>query len=361
MKKNPLLPRECVLGIEPYQPGKPVEEVKRELGVARAIKLASNENPYGPSPRVRAALRREIGRVHIYPDSACFTLTRDLARYLQCREEEIIIGNGSNELLVLLGMAYLGPEDEVLTSQMTFVVYETVARLMNAKLVATPPRDYSYDLEAMARKISPRTRLVFISNPNNPTGTVVDPHALKRFLDRIPPACLAVLDEAYYEYADDSRMGPTVQWVRERQNLVVLRTFSKAYALAGLRVGYGIMPPEVKSILDRIRPPFNVNSLAQVAAIAALADQPYMRQCVEKTRTERKRVGDALTAMGFKAVPSQANFLFLQGRRAESRACAQALMKAGVIVRPFPGPYLRMTLGLEAENNKCLRAMRAFA
>jgi len=353
-----LLPRPAIADILPYQPGKPVAEVERELGIARAIKLASNENPFGPSPRVRAALRQAAGSVNIYPDGACYYLRHALARNYKYHPEEIIVGNGSNELLVLLGLAYLNPGDEVLTSQMSFVVYRMVARLMQAKLTAIPMRDYTFDLEAMTRALTSRTKIVFIANPNNPTGTLLDARILRRFIDRVPPGCLVVLDEAYYEYVDPRLRSKSLDWVRERRNLVVLRTFSKAYALAGLRVGYGMVSPEVKQAIERVRDPFNVNSLAQIAALAALEDRAYMQQCVQLVKTERERIGKELAELGLKVIPSQTNFIFTQLPRGESQAVAHALMRRGIIIRPFPGPYIRITLGRVVENNKMIQAMK---
>jgi histidinol-phosphate aminotransferase len=345
--------------ITPYQPGKPIEEVERELGISNAVKLASNENPLGPSPRVRAALRRAAGDVHRYPDGACFSLRAALSRRLGVKPGEILLGNGSNELLSLLGLAYLREGDEVLTSRQTFVVYEMVALLANAKYVDVPLRDFAYDLDALGRAVTPATRMVFIANPNNPTGTAVDPKALKAFVAGVPDHCLVVLDEAYYEYMDPAYQADTLSWVRERNNLVVLRTFSKAYALAGLRVGYGVAPVSVAQAIERVRDPFNVNSLAQVAAQAALADRAYVKQVVSLARRERKRLAKMLTALGFTVIPSQANFLFVKLPQGDGQTLYQGMLKRGVIVRPMRGPFVRITLGREAENDKMLRALLA--
>ncbi len=344
--------------ITPYQPGKPIEEVERELGIARAIKLASNENPLGPSPAVKAALARAIRDVHRYPDGACFNLRAALSRRLGVKPDALLLGNGSNELLSLLGLAYLRPGDEVLTSRQTFVVYETVALLANAKFITVPLRDYAYDLDAMAKAVTPATRLVFISNPNNPTGPAVNPDALKTFVDGVPEQCLVVLDEAYYEYMDSAYQADTLSWARERNNLVVLRTFSKAYALAGLRVGYGVAPVSVGQALERVRDPFNVNVLAQAAALAALGDRAYVKRVVSLAKRERKRVAKALSILGCEVAPSQANFVFVKVPRGDGQALYQRLLRRGVIVRPMPGPFVRITLGREAENDKMLTALK---
>jgi histidinol-phosphate aminotransferase len=353
-----LSPRSCITQIQPYQPGKPVEEVERELGIAQAVKLASNENSFGPSPRVRAALQKAVTQVHVYPDGACYSVRLAIAKYARCQPEELILGNGSNELLVLLGMAYLNPGDEVLSSQMSFVIYNMVADLMGAKFVGPPMRDFTYDLDAMARAITPKTKIIFIANPNNPTGTFIESGALRRFIDHVPARCLVVLDEAYFEYVDQSLVGKTLDWVRERNNVVVLRTFSKAFALAGLRIGYGVVPPEVRQNIERVRDPFNVNQFAQVAAIAALDDKAHMRKCVAYTKTERKRISKALTQFGLKVVPSQTNFLFVEFPKSEGNQVSQALMQQGIIIRPMPGPYVRITLGKVTENNKMLKAIK---
>lgn len=345
--------------IAPYQPGKPVEEVERELGIARAIKLASNENPLGPSPAVKAALARAVREVHRYPDGACFNLRAALSRRLGVQPDELLLGNGSNELLSLLGLAYLRPGDEVLTARQSFAVYELVALLANATFTAVPLRAYAYDLEAMAKAVTPATRMVFIANPNNPTGAAVDPKKLKAFVDGVPGQCLVVLDEAYREYMDPAYLADTLSWVRERNNLVVLRTFSKAYALAGLRVGYGVAPVSVGQALERVRDPFNVNALAQAAALAALADQASVRRVVSLAKRERKRVSKALAGLGCAVAPSQANFVFVEAPRGDGQALYQKVLRRGVILRPMPGPCVRITLGTPAENDRMLRAMKA--
>jgi len=355
---NRLTSRTQIEGMQPYQPGKPIEEVERELGITAVIKLASNENTLGPSVRVKNAVKNAVDKMQLYPDGACFYLRQALAKQLKCRPDTLMIGNGSNELLVLLGLAYLNPGDEVLTSQMSFVVYKTVAQIMGAEFIAVPMRDFAYDLEAMAKKFTPKTKMIFIANPNNPTGTLVDAKVLRNFINRIPGSCLIVLDEAYFEYVDPQWAVNTIDWVRERKNLVVLRTFSKAYGLAGLRIGYGVAAPGVTQTIERVRDPFNVNSLAQVAAIAALGDQAYMKKCVALAKSERKRVAKELRQMGFKVVAGQTNFLFTKLNPTDSKDLVDTLMQRGIIVRPFPEGYARITLGKVAENNKMLRALK---
>lgn len=351
--------RACVRDILPYQPGKPIDDVKREFGLAQVIKLASNENPLGASPRAKRAAAVALKDAAMYPDGGCFYLRQALARRLGVAPAMILLGNGSNELLVQLGEAYLNPGDELLTSQMTFVVYATTAQLMNAKLVQTPLRDYAFDLEAMARALTPKTRMVFIANPNNPTGTAVEPAALARFMKRVPESCLVVLDEAYFEYADRGRMADTVGWVKAgRPNLVVLRTFSKCYGLAGLRVGYGVAHPAIVQTIDRVRTPFNVSIPAQAAALAALSDQAHVRRSVALARRERLWLWKQLKAAGFEAVPSQANFIFARVPSGDGRALFEALQRRGVIIRPMGGPYVRITAGTRPQNEKLIKALK---
>jgi len=358
---NRLTVRPCVNGIDPYQPGKPAEEVERELGIKHAIKLASNENPLGPSRKVQAAVRMAARQAHIYPDGSCYHLRQALAKFFKFPADRLLLGNGSNELLVRLGNAFLQPGDEVLTSQSSFVVYYTVPKLMDATLVAVPMKDWAFDLDAMAHAVTPKTRMIYLANPNNPTGTVVEAGKLKAFLDKVPDRVLVVLDEAYYEYADPKIMPPTLTWVRERENLVALRTFSKIYGLAGLRVGYGFASAAVCDAIERVREPFNVNHLAQAAAAAALSDQAHVRRVAGLARRERRRVGKLLAKAGLEVIPSQANFIFAlvpERLGMSGREFSDALMRRGVIIRPFPGRAVRITLGTEAENDKLVKAIR---
>jgi histidinol-phosphate aminotransferase len=258
--------------LKPYVPGKPIEEVEREYGLTDILKLASNENPLGPSPRALEAVRAALSGLALYPDGSCYALVRALARHWEVRPENLAVGNGSDEIIHYLGVAFLRPGDEVLTGDPSFVRYEAAAVLNEAEYVAVPLREHRFDLEAMAERLSARTRIVFIANPNNPTGTMVSKAEVERFLDHCPEQALVVLDEAYYEYVDDPAYPQSLDYVREGRNVVVLRTFSKIYALAGLRVGYGIARPEIIQALHQVREPFNVNSLAQAAAIASLED-----------------------------------------------------------------------------------------
>lgn len=356
--------REGIDKIQPYQPGKPAEAVEREYGVPHAIKLASNENSFGPSRLVEKEIKKTINNLALYPDGSCFNLRKALAKKNNCQADELIIGNGSNELLVLLGMAALNQGDQVVTSEMTFVVYAKIAQLMQAELITIPMKDYTIDLEAMAAAITNKTKLIFIANPNNPTGTALDPMQLVRFIKKVPATCLVVLDEAYYEYMDEKFQTPSTEWIRHHQNIAVLRTFSKAYGLAGLRLGYGIVSPAVYQAVERVREPFNVNALAQVAGLACLQDEAYMRKCLAVVQKEKAKMFEELQASNLMVTPSQTNFFFvnvskLKGLKEPTGQCFyETLIAMGIIIRPMPGPYARITIGKPSENSKVLKAIR---
>lgn len=345
----------------PYTPGKPVEELERELGIKNAVKLASNENPRGPSPRAIEAIREYAAAVNRYPDAAAWNLRTALAEHHGIDRDEIVMGNGSNELIDLVCRTYAGPDDHAVIGVPSFVCYHLGLTVANVPYDAVPLRDnLFFDLEAMAAKVDERTKILFIANPNNPTGTHVGRAALEKLLREVPPSVLVVLDEAYVEFADaeDYVSGLELRHLRER--LMVLRTFSKAYGLAANRVGYAVAPAEVVGYLNRTRPPFNVGTLAQVAAIAALGDQAHVDEYVQLNRTERARVSAALEEMGLRVAPSQANFVFVDFAR-DNRAVYDRMLRKGVIIRPMPAPvntWLRITIGLPDENDRLLTAVR---
>lgn len=344
--------------LTPYEAGKPLEQLARELGVTDAIKLASNENPYGPSPKVVDALRAAAPDVHRYPDSTGYRLRHRLAERLKVSPEEIVLGNGSNELLELLVRTFCTRESHVVFAEPSFVVYRMASMAQGVPFTAVPLRDQTHDLEALARAVTPATRLVFIANPNNPTGTFVTRARLTRFLEEIPADVIVALDEAYSEYADAEDYPDGLTLRDRRRHLVVLRTFSKIHGLAALRVGYAVAPTAVVQYMNRVRAPFNVSSLAQEAAIAALDDPEHEQRCRAANRAERERVTRALSELGVTVVPSQANFLFIDlGRPA--RPVYEALLRRGVIVRPFTGleNNLRVTLGTPDENERFLKAL----
>ena len=344
--------------LQPYEAGKPVEELAREAGIHDAVKLASNESPLGPSPRVVEAIQAAASGVHAYPDATAYHLRTRLAQRHGVSLDEVIHGNGSNELLDLLVRTFATPADHVVFAEPSFVVYRLASQAGGVPCTAVPLRDWTHDLEAMVAAITPRTKLVFVANPNNPTGTYVSRAAVERFLRAVPPEVIVVLDEAYIEYADarDYPDGLELRSLRER--LIVTRTFSKAYGLAGMRVGYAIGPANLLDYLFRVRQPFSVSALAQCAALAALEDQAHVRTGVEMNRAERARLTAALTNLGFPPPPSQANFVFLELPR-PGREVYEALLARGVIVRPFGStPYVRITVGTPAQNDRFLAAFR---
>lgn len=349
-----------VEGLHPYQPGKPVEELERELGISNSVKLASNENPLGLGPKARAAIERALPELARYPDANGFALKAKLAAKLGVSHEQLILGNGSNELIDLLFHTFVGPQQGVVYSQYTFIVYALATQAHGAKAVVVPARDFGHDLDAMAAAITPATRLVCITNPNNPTGTFVGAAELEAFMDKVPAQVLVVLDEAYTEYVAEDERIPSIDWLARYPNLIVSRTFSKAYGLAGLRVGYMVCHPQLVSVLNRVREPFNCNSLALAAAEAALDDEDYLNQAVELNRREMARYEAFFREKGLKYIPSRANFITLDLER-DAAPVYQALLREGVIVRPIAGyglpTCLRISIGLEHENQRCLDAL----
>ncbi|HKO53865.1 MAG TPA: histidinol-phosphate transaminase [Polyangiaceae bacterium] len=342
----------------PYEGGKPVEELAREFGISDAIKLASNENPLGPSPKAVLAARAVLNDLHRYPDANAFKLRERLAAEHGVPMAEIIQGNGSNELLDLVVRTFCTSEHHIVFAEPSFVVYRIAALAHGVPFTAVPVRDLTHDLEAMLAAITPRTRLVFVGNPNNPTGTYVKLDAVRRFLRAVPPEVVVLMDEAYIEYTSAADFPDCLTLRGERERLIVCRTFSKIYGLAGLRVGYGISTAELVGYMNRVRAPFNVGNLGQVAAIAALDDVEHVRQSRELNLSERDRVAARLAAMGLTVTPSQANF-YLVDVKQSGRAIYDALLRKGVIVRPFASlpNSLRVTVGKPAENDRFLNAL----
>jgi histidinol-phosphate aminotransferase len=346
--------------IRPYPPGKPIEEVERELG-RTAIKLASNENPLGPSPKAQEAIRKFVGRLHFYPDGGGFYLRRKLAEIHGLEMNQIILGAGSTDLIELVGKTFLAAGDEAITSESAFYMYRLAVEDMGAGLVLTPMRDMTFDLAGIAHAVTQRTKVVYLGNPNNPTGTMFTAEDLDRFLDAIPARVLVVLDEAYYEYVQRPDYSHSVDNVRAGRNVLVLRTFSKVHGLAGIRLGYGLGHPELIEALHRIRSPFNASSVAQVAGMAALDDREHVSRSIESNNREMKFVTEELTLLGVRYTPSVGNFLLIDtGRDCEEDFVR--LLHEGVIVRPmkiygFP-TSLRVTIGTHPENEQFLEALR---
>jgi histidinol-phosphate aminotransferase len=349
-------------GLIPYAPGKPIEEVEREFGIRNSVKVASNENPLGPSPLAVAALREALTGVHRYPDGGGHALRHALGKHWGVSPEMVVLGNGSNELLELVGRCFLVPGDEAVYAAQSFVVYDMVAQMTGAAKVVIPLRDLTPDLEAMRRAVTSRSKVVFLANPNNPTGTAVPPGAVEAFLEGLPADLVAVLDEAYYEYLAPDRRPDALRLVRGGRRILVLRTFSKIYGLAGLRIGYGIGPADLVALLNRLRAPFNTSSLAQAAATAALQDDTHVASTRAVTEAGRKYLTAQCRALGCGVVPSEANFLLVDVGR-PGAAVTEALLRQGVIVRPMGGygfpNHLRISVGTGPENERCIAALRS--
>jgi histidinol-phosphate aminotransferase len=355
------LANDHILGIAPYEPGKPIEELERELGITDAIKLASNENPMPPSERVQKAIIDALPHLNRYPDGSGYYLREALARRHGVTADHLLLGNGSNELIELLVRAFVKPGDEAVVPHPSFVVYPMIVQAVGGIRVVVTLKDQRIDLEGMARALTPDTKMVFIANPNNPTATIVTADEVEHFMARVPDRAIVVFDEAYYEFAQGPDFPDTLEYMRQGRKVVVLRTFSKAASLAGLRVGYAVADPDAVALLNRIRAPFNVNSLAQVAALAALEDDAHTLECLRIIEAGRHYLYDELATLGVKYTPSRANFILVDvGRNAAD--IFQRLLKVGVIVRPMTSfgmeSALRITVGTPEENRRLVKALR---
>ncbi len=352
-----------VRDLKPYVPDKPIEELERELGISGAVKLASNENPLGPSPLAVEAMAKALSQGHLYPDANSFYLKAKLAKHLDVPAEELVVGNGSNELLTLLVRCFTTPEDHAVISEGSFIAYTVVLNAAGVPTTRVPMRNgFGHDLEAMAAACTDKTRLLFVANPNNPTGTYNSRDEIAALLKAVPPHVLVVLDEAYFEYAWAEDYPDGMGFRHLRENLVVLRTFSKCYGLAGARVGYGVAPPYVADLIQRVREPFSLNILGQVGALAALDDQDFVKKTVELNRLEMKRLVPELNNLGLETFETQCNFLFVHSPLGGPELYDR-LLRRGIIVRPLI-PYrladhVRISIGLPAENDRALEALRA--
>jgi histidinol-phosphate aminotransferase len=349
-----------VLDLVSYEPGKPVEELAREMGLepAQIIKLASNENPLGPSPAALLAMRDALERAHFYPDGGAWALRNAIAEKLDLKRENVILGNGSNEIIEFIGHAFLKPGDEVVTAGHAFAVYSLMAQLFGATPIEVPDPGFTHDLEAMLAAITPRTRQVFIANPNNPTGTLVGQEAIDRFMDRVPDHVLVVFDEAYFEFLDTP--PDVLKYVRAGRNVVVMRTFSKIQGLANLRIGYGLAPANIAAILQKTRQPFNANGIAQAGALAGLHDEAHMRCTRELTLEGRNYMQAEFVAMGLTFVPSFANFILLHV--GDGDAIFQALLRRGLIVRAMRSyklpAWIRVSVGTMEQNRRFIEQLQ---
>lgn len=346
--------------IDPYIPGKPIEEVERELGLT-AVKLASNENPLGPSPLAVEAARRALAESHRYPDGGSYYLREALAARLDVPREKIIVGSGSTDIIHLAASVLLGAGESAVTSQGSFPLYYIAIEKMGANLIAVPQKNYAFDLDGIARAVQKDTKIIYIANPNNPTGSIFDADAFDTFLQKIPEEIFVVLDEAYYEYVQMKNYSRSLDLVRANKNVLVLRTFSKVYGLAGLRVGYGIGPVELIGAMDKIRLPFPVSGVAQAAALAALDDTEHVKRSLETNRAGIEQIENGLREIGVKSAPSVTNFVLVEVG-GDADVLAAELLKLGVIVRPmawmgFPHA-IRVTVGTREENEKFLNALQ---
>lgn len=361
MTKLRNLVSEEIENLIPYPPGKPIEELEREYGIQGSVKLASNENALGPSPKAVHAIKDALDGLHRYPDGSGYYLKESLAKFYDLDPENLIIGNGSNEIIELIFRTFLLPGDEVVVARPTFVVYELVAQASRGKSVVVPLKDMTYDLESMLEKITPRTRFVFVANPNNPTGTIVKRNAFERFLSSVPDDVIVVLDEAYCEYVTDSEFPSGIEYWNAGKLVVVLRTFSKVYGLAGLRIGYGIASTELINNMNKVRQPFNVNSLAQIGARVALNDRKHVEMSRENNKKGIDYLFGELRDLGYFCLPTQANFFLIRvGNNAAE--IYERLLRKGVIIRPMKGynldEYIRVTVGLPEENRRFIASFQ---
>lgn len=358
------LARPWIEGLGTYEPGRPIEEVARELGLADAgeiIKLASNENALGPSPKAMAAIRQAAKQMHQYPDGGAYALRQALSRKLGVPPDTIITGAGSNELIELIGHVFLDHTAEIVMADRAFVAYKLIAAMFGAGVIATPMVRFTHDLKAMKKAITPKTRVVFIANPNNPTGTMVGQGDLDAFMNGIADHVIVVIDEAYIELLPPRLQPDCIRYVREGRKVIILRTFSKTYGLAGLRIGYAIAPAACIRLLNKVRQPFNTSAMSQIAAVAALDDDAFVKETRDMTKAGLKFLESAFRRMDLEYVPSSANFVMV--KVGNGRQIFEHMQRSGVIVRPMDPyglpEYIRITVGTPKQNQRCLVALRA--
>jgi histidinol-phosphate aminotransferase len=356
-------PPDYIASIRPYVPGKPVEELERELGIKNSIKLASNENPLGPSPMAMKALLEDLAdfsranSINRYPDGSGYYLKSALAERLSVGRDEIILGNGSNEVIDIAVRTFLRPGDEAVMASPSFVVYPIDVQAMGGRAIQIPLKNYTHDLEAMGDAVTSKTRMVFVANPNNPTGTINKKTEFDRLMNRIPDGVLVVVDEAYYEYVTDPDYADSLKHFRDGRDILILRTFSKIYGLAGVRIGYGIARKETVDEMNKLRPPFNTSSLAQRAAINALLDDDHVSTTRKINETGKAYLYRELDSLGLKYVPTQANFVYIP-LGSDANILYNKLLMQGIIVRPIGPQEIRVTIGLPEENRRFIEALK---
>ncbi|MEW6557475.1 MAG: histidinol-phosphate transaminase [Elusimicrobiota bacterium] len=356
--------RKNILDFQPYIPGKPIDDVKREFALKKVVKLASNENPLGSSPKAVSAIKKMLNKINIYPDGYCFDLRKKIAKIYDVSKNQIVFGSGVDEIIELVGKTFLNPEDEIVVSEHAFIRYKMAGDLMGCKVVSIPMKDYKHDLEAMANAVTEKTKIVFIANPNNPTGTYNTKDEFKNYFSKLSTLnsqLLTFIDEAYSEYVDKKDYPSGIDYFKQGLNIIFTRTFSKIYGLAGLRIGYGIGPSEIISYIERIRPPFNVSSVAQDGAIAALDDKQHLKKSKSLILQQRKFLCSEFGKMKLGYIPSVANFVLLDVRQ-DGRIVFEKLLRRGIIVRAMEEygfrNFIRVTIGTPSENKKFLQELK---
>jgi len=361
MKEEDNLLRKGILDLKPYIPGKPIEEVKRELGLKEVVKLASNETSIGPSPLAVEAIKKEIENINLYPEGSSRLLREKIAQKLKIDKEMIIVGNGADNIINLVGMAFINEGDEVITGEITFPAYEAITKIMGGKLILVKLDNYTYNLKEITRRINERTKVIFICNPNNPTGTIVTKEEVVSFMKKVPQDVIVIFDEAYYDYVEDKNYPNSLSYILERKNVIVLRTFSKIAGIAGVRVGYGIARPELIGDLRRVVNPFTTNRLAQVAALASLDDEEHYKKVLRSNQEGKKYLYKKLKELGLFYLPTKANFIFIDLKE-DSGAVFEKLLRKGVIVRQgktWDCPnFIRVTIGTAYENKRFIQAIK---
>jgi histidinol-phosphate aminotransferase len=353
--------REATKKVKPYIPGKPIEELKRELGITEEIlKLASNENPIGASPKALRALRERISETHLYPDDVCYYLKRDISKHLDVAPENLIMGNGSVELILIASMVYLSPEDEFIAGEQSFALGKISAVLMGAKFTGILEDNYTHNLDAIRKAVNEKTKIIYIDNPCNPLGTKISRKDIEDFVYSIPDGILIILDEAYYEFVKGEDFPDSIKFVKENKNVFVLRTFSKIYGLAALRVGYGIAPPEIISTIRKARLPFNVNRLGQIAASAALDDEEHIKKTLEVNDEGKRYLSEAFEKIGVFYIPTSTNFITFKTTM-DGKILFKELQKRGIIARPLANygmpEFIRVTIGTKEQNQRFIRTL----
>ncbi|MFH1782246.1 MAG: histidinol-phosphate transaminase [Candidatus Omnitrophota bacterium] len=355
-----MLPRKAILDIKTYKPGKPIEEVRRELGLRDIIKMASNENPFGPSPKALSSIKKSLSNLNRYPEGSCFYLRQALSKKLKVRPEQLIFGNGSDELIILALRAYIEEGDEVVVASPTFLIYEIASEIQGAKIKRVPTKFFKYDLKAMRKAITKNTKICFIANPDNPNSTYVSKVELEDFLKELPENVLVFIDEAYFDFVEEKDYPNGLEYIA-RGNVIVTRSFSKSYGLAGLRIGYGISSPKIIKYMESVREPFNVNSLAQVGALAALKDKGYLLKVKKLTRRGKRYIYEEIKKMGLRYIPSVTNFVLIEVGKEADTVCKK-LLKKGVIIRNMQSwgleDHIRVTVGTEKENKRFVKELK---